>query len=129
MHESELPEMNDFLEIGRSAAAARARTYVMQPAHTGPDASVSESTEALAADLGLAGLNALTGATGGEFFPISGRNDVVFDRIARETSAYYLATFNVEEADRTGKPRKIEVKTTRPGITIRARPTFEVPRR
>ena len=42
-------------------------------------------------------------------------------RIASETAAYYVATFDAEASDRPGQNQRLELKVTREGVTTRAR--------
>jgi len=58
---------------------------------------------------------------------VAGPDRYVFDRLSLEMSAYYLIGFDPEPGDRDGKPHRISVKVSRPGLTIRARPEFVVP--
>jgi VWFA-related protein len=118
-----------FEDVGTATARARADFFLLQPHNMpvdafrrrGPTTSDDEYVKiAEATD----GLEDLSGVTGGELYRLSGASDSVFDRIVRETSGYYLASFAVDEGDRTGKDRKIVVRVTRSGVTIRARPVF-----
>jgi hypothetical protein len=43
------------------------------------------------------------------------------NRILAETSAYYVATLEPDPSDRPGQTQKLEVRTTREGVTARAR--------
>jgi hypothetical protein len=73
------------------------------------------------------GLEDLAAMTGGEFFRVSGRANSIFDRILRQTSSYYVATLEVDEADRTGRERQLVVTVERSGAVVRARRSFVVP--
>ena len=72
------------------------------------------------------GLGAVAGLAGGTYFNLSTSLDPTFDRIARETSASYVVTFEPTEEDRDGKTHSVGVKVDRPGVTIRARKQFSV---
>lgn len=123
-------------DLRTAAAAARAQFYVIQPHNFAVDAgfkargqervdlksldndrytTVGSQTRALA---GLATM------VGGRFLQLSGKSEPIFDRIVRETSGYYALAFETEPQDRDDKPRSVEVSTTRPGVTLRARRTF-----
>lgn len=78
-------------------------------------------------DLAASGLEMLVGRGGGLTFNVVGSGSYFFDRLSLEMSAYYLIAFEPEPGDRDGKPHKITVKVTRPGLTVRARPEFVVP--
>src|SRR5439155_19237092 len=45
-----------------------------------------------------------------------------------ETSAHYLLTFDVDPADRSVPGHRLEVKTTRPDVAVRARPLIILPK-
>lgn len=78
-------------------------------------------------DLAKSGLELLVGRGGGLIFDVVGSGSHFFDRLSLEMSAYYLIALDPEPADRDGKPHKITVKVTRPGLTVHARPEFVVP--
>ena len=78
-------------------------------------------------DLASSGLEMLVGRSGGLTFDVAGPDRHVFDRLSLEMSAYYLIAFDPEPRDRDGKPHRISVKVSRPGLTLRARPEFVVP--
>src|SRR5262245_34752420 len=66
----------------------------------------------------------LVGRGGGSVFPVSVNPDVPFGRLRREISAYYLLSFEPEGADRDGRNHDINVRVSRRGLTVRARPLF-----
>jgi VWFA-related protein len=72
------------------------------------------------------GLAEIAGQAGGGYFNLSTAIDPAFERIARETSASYVVTFEPIDTDRDGKPHGVGVKVSRPGVTIRARKQFTV---
>ena len=72
------------------------------------------------------GLGAIAGQAGGTYFNLSTSLDPTFERIARETSASYVVTFEPTDEDRDGKVHGIGVTVDRPGATIRARRQFTV---
>lgn len=51
-----------------------------------------------------------------------------FQRIVEDNSAYYVVAYYPPSNKRDGKFHKIEVKATRPGITVRARKGYQAPR-
>lgn len=115
-----------------AASAARVHIYALVPHHFGNSASAGGRIssdgfiEASAPSLGGGDLGDLIAATGGEQFLLSASAASIFTRIARESSAYYLLSFDTTENDRNGKSHNITLTTTRPGVTIRARPSFSV---
>jgi VWFA-related protein len=72
------------------------------------------------------GLAELAGQSGGAYFNLTTAFDKTFERIARETSASYLLTFEPTEADRDGKAHGVGVKVARPDVQVRARKQFTV---
>lgn len=66
-------------------------------------------------------LRVLSNETGG--FAVVNRNDMAtaFERVVADNSAYYLIGYYSSNEKRDGRFRKIEVKVTRPGLTVRSR--------
>ena len=79
------------------AAAERAAAGAGQPAHASPKRPAAS--------------------------PSSTRNDfaTAFDRIVQDNSSYYVLAYYPPNPKRDGKFHKIEVRVTRPGLTVRAR--------
>ncbi len=57
----------------------------------------------------------------------SGTAEFAFDRVLRETSAYYLLGVEPAAADRDGQPRQLKVKVNRRGVNVRSRQWGVVP--
>ena len=74
--------------------------------------------------LETSGMADLAAATRGTLFNVIGTGDSVFERIASQTSAFYL--LGVEEAagDRDGKRHRIDVEVRRRGVTLHSRRAF-----
>lgn len=121
----------DLGDIARAASSSRAQLYVLQPDH--PIHSVTEVNEAPSIendlDLRKEGLQDLATRTGGVFRAISGNAESLFTQIADETSAYYLLGFEPTPGERDGKLHKIDLVTTRKGVTVRTRPGFVIERK
>jgi VWFA-related protein len=127
-----------------AAAAARAQFYVIRPntvglGCTGMPTPASRPTDVLkqeALDQRLneqlisqeSALATVASVTGGHYFSLSGRATAVFDRILRETSAYYTIAFEADPQDLAGRLGKIEVRTTRPGLGVRVRVANPTPK-
>jgi VWFA-related protein len=83
----------------------------------------------LTADLRRAhdNLRNLTRETGG--FAALNRNDFTnaFERIVRDNSSYYVLAYYPPNPKRDGKFHQIEVRTKRPGLTVRARRGYTAP--
>ena len=73
-------------------------------------------------------LRELSEETGG--FAVVNQNDFAsaFDRLVRENSSYYVLGYNPADDRRDGKFRKIAVRVSRPGLTVRARRGYVAPR-
>jgi VWFA-related protein len=73
-------------------------------------------------------LRQLADETGG--FAAINRNDFreAFDRIVRDNSSYYVLAYYPPSDKRDGKFHRIEVKVTRPGLTVRSRRGYVSPR-
>lgn len=82
------------------------------------DSSASES-----------GLAAIAAAAGGQLFGVSTRADDAFDRVLRETSAYYLLAIEPLDSDRDGQTHRVKVKVRQKGVTVRSRSTVVIPKR
>jgi len=73
-------------------------------------------------------LRELADETGG--FASVNRNNVdeAFDRLVSDNSSYYVLGYNPANDRRDGRFRKIELRVTRPGVTVRARRGYVAPR-
>ncbi len=73
-------------------------------------------------------LRTLADETGG--FAAVNSNDLgsAFERIVRDNSGYYVLAYYPPSNKRDGKFHKIEVRVTRPGLTVRARRGYVSPR-
>lgn len=71
-------------------------------------------------------LRALAEATGGLAFFVEETNELpqVYDQILSELRTRYLVTFQSDQTDRSDRFRRIELKTTRRGITVESRPGY-----
>ena len=128
-----LDNRRDPEDLASLAAATRAQFYVVQPNNSMqidasrrlpgglPDADVRNL------EAGLNMLEDIAGVTGGDLFRLSGTADGVFERIVRETAAYYELAFEPLQSERNGKDHAISVKLNRPKVTVRARSSFIIP--
>ena len=73
-------------------------------------------------------LRTLAAETGG--IAAVDRNDftATFDRIIRDNSNYYVLGYYSPNGKRDGRFRKVDVKVRRPGLTVRARSGYVVPK-
>jgi VWFA-related protein len=120
-----LPFMQD---VARAASRGRVQMFVIQPHEPMVDLTARDQppTAGLDADQRLTGLRDLAGVTGGEFVRLAGTGIPVFTRIANELSSHYLIGFEPRSGEQDGKPHKIQLEISRPGVTLRVRPTFIV---
>jgi VWFA-related protein len=86
-----------------------------------PDVVMPEQGRSTSFDTGEDAANILTAGTGG--FMVRGIDDMgrAFGLIAHDTSTYYVIGYQPENSKMDGKFRKIELKTSRPDVKIRAR--------
>lgn len=104
-----------FKQVSAAAATARAQFYVVQP-----ELSVTPETRA--------GLEHLTGVTGGLLLQLGGGEDSALSRITRESAGYYIARVEPESSETTGTIRNLRISVTRPNTKVRQRPQMSVMR-
>ena len=120
-------------DVSRKAAEARVTLHVVRPSSSlmGDASRASAPGLAFTMDdyLMRDGLEQLAAQTRGRMLQISaGTGAGAFERLNRELSGYYLIGFEPTEADRTGRQRRIRLQVRRKGLTVRARPTFALPK-
>jgi VWFA-related protein len=101
---------------------------------TDPDAPTPDSTgiglRGLQNELFLSQMNlrALAEETNG--YAAVNSNDFAgaFDRIVRDNSSYYVLAYYPPQSKRDGKFHRIQVRVSRPGVTVRARRGYVAPR-
>jgi VWFA-related protein len=122
-------DVRAFERVAVAAGAARATFYVVHPDDLPRDGSPLAGG-ALGSDNPLEGIENLAGVTGAQRLPLLALGTGALDRVARESSAYYVAELAPEKSDFNGESRRLNVRTTRPDVTVRARPaiTFAAPR-
>ena len=103
----------DLEALTSAAAAARVHLYGLQVFR--------------GADVG-AGMENFASLTGNAMVRLTGDTAGAMKRIASETSAYYLAAFEVPQSERTGSPQKVAVSVAREGVSVKARPTVVIPK-
>jgi hypothetical protein len=105
---------DDFKRVGTATAASRAQLFIIHP-----DYSLAAAQE---------GIENLRGQTGAPLFHLSAGTEPGLFRMARETSAYYTATFDTEPDERVGVSHVAAIKTTRKDVELRGRPYIVVGR-
>jgi hypothetical protein len=108
----------DFTNIGSLAATANVDLYVF------------ELTEAMVnrSSMQDAGIESLAGATAGEFTRLTGNPQQAIARLLRETSTYYTLTFEPDASDRAGQMLRVDLKSAREKVKVRARPAIDLPK-
>jgi hypothetical protein len=122
--------------VGQDAARANATIYTLwdDTARMSTMSAVSQTPQYGTRDslLMSAPLDRLTAASGGAMFSvIQGGGEFAFERILKETSAYYLLGVVPDNADRDGRPRTLAVSVdgAPKSATVRARAWVVVPKR
>ncbi len=123
---------NDLRHAGRLAGRANTNLYVLHLSKglfENIEVDIRLGAAMPFADEGAArdGLEQIAGAAGGALFQVLAGADFAFERIARETSAFYLLGLEPLPDDRDGKPHQIRVRTGLSGATVRARTEFAIP--
>ena len=96
---------DSYQNVGVAAASGRVQTYVLQPEGLSTPRPGDE------------GLESLAGVTGSRRYHIGSSGQTILDRIAAETSAYYVATVGLEDIERNGQPHRLEVTVARADTT------------
>ena len=110
----------DLETLSRAAVASRAHVFVLQVIDDAASGAATRTTM-------VAGLEYLAGLTGNAVVRLIGGSERAVKRIASETSAYYVAAFEVPAEERTGGTHRVEVTVARQGVEVRARPTLVIP--
>lgn len=101
--------------LGAAAAAARAQFYIIEP-----DLTVEAGIRA--------GLEHLSGVTGGLLMALGAPDTSALTRVARETAGYYIARIEPEPSETDGELRTLEISVARPDTAVRQRPQLSVAR-
>lgn len=110
-----------FQQVAQATATARAQFYLVQPERD-LGALGSSSTALFGGNVNpQVGLEHLAGVTGTQVMKISTTGGNVLSRVTRETSAHYLVMFDADPADRRPGNHRMELKTGRADVTVRAR--------
>jgi hypothetical protein len=118
----------DYREFARRAAAAQIVLYAVHLDQ--PVGDVSERRVLGSAFGGrdmAAGLTTMAGMTGGAYLPAVAAAKGVFARITTEIGSFYELGLESQPGDADGKPHDVDVKVTRPGLSVRARKQVIVP--
>lgn len=115
-----------FRRVATAASAARANVYVMHPADVGVTTPLQRPTAGGTGDIGSdnprEGIEHLAGVTRGARLPLDATGTASLLRVARESSAYYVAELEAVSGEAFGRSRPLSVHVARRGVTVRARP-------
>jgi VWFA-related protein len=116
--------LDPFREVAAAAGAARTQFYIVQPADIMVQGTISRENIAgtgfRGSDNPVEGMEQLIGVTGGKLLNIGGGTDTAFDRIVRESAAYYVATIDAQGSDRGRRSHQLDIRVARPGVQVRA---------
>ncbi len=118
--------VNHFQLISAAAGAARSNFYLLQPSDIGFNAggwreSIAGS-DFLGSDNPLEGIEHLAGTTGAVRLALDATGTGSLLRVARESSAYFVAELEPEPREIFGRSRKLDVRVSRPDVIVHARP-------
>ena len=99
-----------FSEVGQAAAGSPAAFYVLHVV----EGRASASSDA------QAGLESLAGVAAAPLIRLAGASTANVNRIAQETAAYYVATFDIDPSERNGSAHKTDLRATRNGVKVKA---------
>ena len=109
-----LLETIDFQNTGAAARAINASVYVVHLTDSNSSQLPREVLER--------GVETLAGALGAQVIRAAAPAPASMARIATETSAYYLAAYEADAEDRADVPLRVELRSRRTDVTVRARP-------
>lgn len=115
-----------FQRVTVAAGAARANFFIVLPDDLATTAQRwRESiggTGYRGSDNPLEGIENLAGVTGGVRVPLNATGTAALQRVAAESSAYFVAEIDRERGDVAGRSLTLDVRARRRDVTIRARP-------
>lgn len=121
-------------QLGREAAAANLDVFALHLDWSFQEALASRgglrSSYMRDSTMAATGLEMVAGTAGGSVIRVRGTApEVAFDRVLRETSAYYVLGVEGSEEDRDGRPHPIRVRVKRKGAEWRSRSEVIIPKR
>ena len=124
---------SDAIQAGKEAVEAGVLLYTLHLNTAfldsfSPDAPSTQQTAMREASVYAKALETFNGEARGTFLEVNTGADFAIDRMMRETSAYYLLGVEVQDADRTGRPQRIEVKVNQRGASVRNRAAVVIPK-
>lgn len=131
------PDIGDLPEqVGQAAARANVTIYSLFVDHgmlrqfRAETRTASRQMLNVARESALVGrwLDHIAGVSGGTMIEVLvDSGDAAYARIARETAARYLLAVEPGESDRTGRPRRVQVRVNARNVTVRARQWVVLP--
>ena len=121
-------------QLGREAAAANLDVFALHLDWSFQEALASRgglrTSYMRDSTMAATGLEMVAGTAGGSVIRVRGTSpEVAFDRVLRETSAYYVLGVEGSEEDRDGRPHPIRVRVKRKGAEWRSRSEVIIPPR
>ena len=110
----------EYQALAKAARSARANTFVVYLIDGSVTGGIGNKSD---------GLESVAGVTDGGFYSLSRSNLGVLAPIAVETAASYVVAFDAAPSDQVGKALRVDVKTTREGLKLRAPSELIVPDR
>jgi hypothetical protein len=114
----------DYATVANAALASNVNFYVLFITE-GKGSSVSTSRTSSGNDQ-RDGVNGLAGASGAQTILLSGNTESTLGRVGRDTSAYYLATFEPDASERAGATSRVDLRIARDGVKVHARPEIAI---
>ena len=122
------------MQLGREAAAANLDVFALHLDWSFQEALASRgglrTSYMRDSTMAATGLEMVAGTAGGSVIRVRGTSpEVAFERVLRETSAYYVLGVEGSEEDRDGRPHPIRVRVKRKGAEWRSRSEVIIPKR
>ncbi len=115
-------KLDYFDDIRDAAALSRVNFYAV---HVYDDTAIATPTATTEL---VAGLESLAGAVNGDTIRLTTQDGLSFGRLARETSAYYRATFEPQPGERDDKLHRFDLSVSRRGAAVRSGSTVPIAR-
>jgi hypothetical protein len=115
--------LQEFNRFAAQAADAQITFYAVHLDGAGADVTIAKQSQASAFGGGDfdSGMGTVATMTGGAFFSAGGSANGLFDRVRTEMNNFYELAVEMEGNDKAAASLGIEVKVSRPGVTIRNR--------
>jgi VWFA-related protein len=121
-----LESPNELDDVIRQAALSRVTVNVLLMDVPRDDITVGVQRPTISEDreLQVSGLRNLAQGARGSLYNVFGTGESIFERLASETSAYYLLGVEQTPGDRDGAQHRIDVEVLRRDVTVRSRRAF-----